>query len=222
MNDDLKQVIYDYLLLNCASPIRWFSEREIAEALQIKRSAVRETLIFMEGEGIVSKVPQRGYRCIDYSQDDMRALQLLRFTLEHSAVMKALTAAQSKDIEQLIEIKKEMDQAFDAEDINTYMLSDMKFHAALIDASHDHLMKKIFSTMKLALYASGKNKVISSDAMHRTHQAHQQIFDAFIARNFSALEQALCDHIGGGNSGSVAAIERLTTLANAAAVSCKS
>lgn len=214
MIEDIKSIVYDYLLMNCTYPIRWFSEREIADALQIKRSAVRETLIFMDGEGIVSKVPQRGYRCIDYSQDDMRALQLLRFTLEHSAVMKALTAAQSEDLEQLIEIKKEMDQAFDADDINAYMLSDMKFHTALIDASHDHLMKKIFSTMKLALYAPGKSKVISSEIMHKTHQDHQQIFDAFIARNFSALEQALCDHIGGGNSGSAAAIERLTRLAN--------
>jgi len=94
MVEDLKSAVYDYLLVNCVQPIRWFSEREIAEYLQVTRSSVREVLLFMEGEGVVSRVPQRGYRCVDYSSGDRRALDLVRFTLEHAAVMKALTAAQ--------------------------------------------------------------------------------------------------------------------------------
>lgn len=212
MADNLKSAVYKYLLMNCCNPIRWFSEREIADELQVKRSAVREILLFLEGEGIVSKVPQRGYRCVDYSSDDARALHLLRFALEHSAVMKALTAAQAEDLDAINSIKQELDLAFEEKDAGAYMIADMQFHTALIEASHDLMMIKLFSTMKLALYSKGRNNAVSGDLRQRMHSAHNRLYEAFIARDFSAVEEALCDHLGGGNINCSSAMERLLVL----------
>ena len=212
MADNLKNAVYDYLLENCVNPIRWFSEREIADELQVKRSAVREILLFLEGEGVVSKIPQRGYRCIDYSNDDTRALHLLRFALEHSAVMKALTAAQAEDLDAIDRIKQELDRAFEQKDAGAYTIADMQFHTALIKASHDLMMIKLFATMKLALYAKGRNNSVSGELQQRTHRAHNRLYEAFMARDFSAVEEALCDHLGGGNMNSSSAMERLLAL----------
>lgn len=202
MAEDLKSAVYDYLLVNCVNPLRWFSEREIAEALQVTRSSVREVLLFMEGEGVVSKVPQRGYRCVDYSNGDVRAMELLRFVLEHAAVMKAMTAARTADLEMLKNIIRKMDQAFEERNEEEYMLADMKFHTVLIEASHDALMIKLFSVMKLALYGRTRRATLTSESMKRTHIIHHKLYDAFIARDFPEVEKMVCEHIGGVANGS--------------------
>jgi len=217
MVEDLKSAVYDYLLVNCVQPIRWFSEREIAEYLQVTRSSVREVLLFMEGEGVVSRVPQRGYRCVDYSSGDRRALDLVRFTLEHAAVMKALTAAQPDDLEQLSNIMQKMTVAFEERNYEEYMLADMKFHTALIEASHDTLMIKLFAVMKLALYSRTSPRTMVSEPMRKTNEIHRKLYEAFIARDFSAVEQYICEHIGGvanGSNISLSAISRLMQLAS--------
>ena len=214
MAEDLRSTIQEYLLENCTAPLRWFSEREIADALQVKRSAVREVLLFMEGEGAVCKVPKRGYRCVDYSGGDIRAQAMVRFALEHAAVMKALTAADDTDLRTLNSIMREMETAFAEENISKYRLADMKFHTVLIEASHDRLLIKLFAVMKLALYGRDHFANIAGESMKRTHEAHRQLYDAFAARDFAAVEKALSKHIGGGFIGHAQAMARLLQLAN--------
>ena len=214
MAEELKDAIHEYLLENCTAPPRWFSEREIADALQVKRSAVREVLLFMEGAGAVRKIPKRGYCCVDYSGGDIRAQAMVRFALEHAAVMKALTAADDKDLQMLNGIMQKMEEAFAEGSISKYRLADMNFHTVLIEASHDLLLIKLFSVMKLALYGREHLADISGESMKKTHDAHRQLYDAFTARDFTAVEKALSEHVGGGFIGHAQAMARLLQLAN--------
>ena len=68
-------------------------EQEIADALGISRTPVREALIRLEKEGLVEVLPRRGMRVLPLSPTDMREIYELLYSLEPTAA--ARMAAQS-------------------------------------------------------------------------------------------------------------------------------
>ena len=108
-------------------------EQELAEALDMSRTPVREALIRLAKEGMVEVRPRHGMRVLPVSADDMREIYQILTSLEATAA--ELAAARGLSEAELANLRgavAEMDAALAADDLRAWAGADERFHLLLV------------------------------------------------------------------------------------------
>jgi len=109
-------------------------EQEVAQALGMSRTPVREALIRLQNEGLVEVIPRHGMRVLPVSPTDMREIYQILTALEcMAAELLASRKPTDKDLKPLVDATKAMDKALKAEDLDAWAAADERFHAHLVD-----------------------------------------------------------------------------------------
>jgi len=108
-------------------------EEDLARALGMSRTPLREALVQLQTEGLVAIVPRRGIRVVPLTVADMREVHDLMTWLESQAAY-ALAARPDRDAEvkELRHINAGMRRALAAGDIAAWAQANDRFHARLI------------------------------------------------------------------------------------------
>ena len=115
-------------------------EAEIAHQLDVSRGPVREALVLLRQEGLVSTELHRGASVVKLSVSDLLELTTLRTTLETFAIERAATHATADDLAQLESVIREMEAAVAANDEHRLTQLDIRFHDGIYQAAkHDRL-----------------------------------------------------------------------------------
>ncbi len=191
--DDIRKNVQEHIYSQLSKPDVILSEREIAQKFDLKRGNVREILLSMEGEGILERLPQRGYRCINYQDTDQQAIWTIRYAIEHEAVRRAIEVADREDLVRLALLIEEMEQYLKEHDYNKFAMVDMEFHTALVAASRDNFLIRIFAFMSATVFRLNRNDEIkATEAL----KSHREIYEHFKNRDWPETEKALRFHLG--------------------------
>lgn len=172
------------------------SEREIAEQFAIKRNHARELLLELVGEGVVERRPRSGYRYVDYQDTGADTVMLLRFIVEQEAAAIAMHHADREDEVRLTLACEALKKAAQAKDLPAFAAADREFHAALVRASRDNMLIRIFDFLLSTLFRREKLMLGFSDLHTATQLAHEGILRAFLARDRQDLQERLKQHLG--------------------------
>ena len=142
--------IREYIYTEAGGEGQFLSEREIAQKFDLKRGAVREILLSLEGEGVLERIPQKGYRYVRCDDSDPRSVEAVRYVVEREAVRKALTARTREDLVRLALILEDLDRFAAAKELEGFSRTDLEFHEQLVAASHDNMLIKMFSFLHSA------------------------------------------------------------------------
>lgn len=185
--------IREYVGTMSGNSQQYVSERGIAEKFFLNRSNSRKLLMGLEGEGLLQCVPQKGYRFIDYSNTSNRTLYTVRRTIESEAVRLAAEQAIREDILRMMLILDEAAAVVTKKDYRKFPRLDDDFHRALVNASHDNMLIKIFSFIFIPIF---RNEPWPEGSLVKAHEEHKAILDA--VRNHDPAEsvKALLWHIG--------------------------
>lgn len=123
------------------------TEQEIAEALGMSRTPVREALVRLANEGLVEVRPRHGMRVLPVSGEDMREIYEILTGLEtvaaESVARKGLTDAQAARLEQAV---ADMDQSLAREDLRAWAEADERFHMLLVDFCGNRRLRSLVGT----------------------------------------------------------------------------
>jgi DNA-binding GntR family transcriptional regulator len=109
-------------------------EQEVALALGMSRTPVREALMRLQNEGLVELIPRHGMRVLPVSPNDMREIYQVLTALEcMAAELLAARQPSDKDLKPLVDATKAMDKALKAGDLDAWAAADERFHAHLVD-----------------------------------------------------------------------------------------
>jgi DNA-binding GntR family transcriptional regulator len=122
-------------------------EMEVALALGMSRTPVREALVRLQAEGLVEVVPRHGMRVLPVSPTDMREIYEVLTALE---CMAAETLARRRpseaELKPLVDATAAMDHALAASDLDAWARADEQFHALLIElAGNKHLQATVMN-----------------------------------------------------------------------------
>jgi DNA-binding GntR family transcriptional regulator len=113
-------------------------ETQIADALEVSRTPVREALVRLAAEGFVELIRNRGAFVVRWSEEDLEEIFGLRVLLEGYGLRIAATKITPREIEELEELAERMDRTLAAQgpryaeectDLNT------SFHGMLVGAA---------------------------------------------------------------------------------------
>ena len=132
--DDAYEQIRRRILDNIWPPGHRALEQEVALALGMSRTPVRESLMRLQNEGLVEVIPRHGMRVLPVSPSDMGEIYQILTALEClAAELLALRKPTAKELEPLVAATRAMDTALKAEDLDAWAEADERFHAHLLE-----------------------------------------------------------------------------------------
>ena len=132
--DDAYQQIRLRILENLWPPGHRALEQEVALALGMSRTPIREALMRLQNEGLVEVIPRHGMRVLPVSPNDMNEIYQILTALEcMAAELLAQRKPTAKELEPLVTATQAMDKALKADDLDAWAAADERFHAHLLD-----------------------------------------------------------------------------------------
>jgi len=168
-------------------------EPELAGLLGVSRTPVREALMRLAQEGLVELLPGRGARVRVLSPDEVAEVYEVRAALEAEAARLAALRASPAAKTALAEAEAELHR-IPPEDVAAQTAADARFHAALVAASGNRELERLFHQLdaKLALarrFSSDENQSPKTLAEHRA------ILEAILASDPDRAAAAARAHI---------------------------
>lgn len=155
------------------------TEPEVAERLGMSRTPVREALIRLQADGLVSLIPRRGMRVLPISAADMNEIYEILTAIEpHAAAALALQCLDEEALEPLVRATDEMEQALEVPDLNAWAEADDRFHRALLDLHGNVRLSAIAGALFDQAHRARMITLRLRDMPYRSTQDHRQILQA--------------------------------------------
>jgi DNA-binding GntR family transcriptional regulator len=167
-------------------------ETELAERLGMSRTPVREAIRQLETDGIVTHLPRQGatIRTLDYAE--VMELYEMRAVLEGTAARLAARAASEIEIEELLEMNRQMAEIGNVPEA---FVLNRQFHAALLDAAKNRFLARSIHALQRALMILGPTTLTEPDRAERAVEEHGHVLDAIRTRDGTQAEAAMRAHI---------------------------
>nr|WP_250811121.1 GntR family transcriptional regulator [Neorhizobium tomejilense] len=175
-------------------------ENQLAVAIGVSRTPIREALNRLNAEGLVVLERYRRGIVADFSLDDAVEIFRLRAILEGHATSRAATRISEADLQRLQELERLMETQFDElgwnEHLEGFDKLNGEFHAVIAAAAESPRLEKILAS-SLELPASIFNRYSEPVEVRtrRTHAQHREILAALKARNPEWAQAAMNAHL---------------------------
>ena len=167
-------------------------EVDLAKAIGLSRTPIREALARLEAEGLIVHDPIRGILVADLDYGMTTELYFMREVLEGTAAR--LAAQHASEVE--ISILEDLCQQYEtAKDQATLALRNRQFHDTLYRCSHNRYLIKSLTMLHDTLMLLGSSTLNDPDRAKKTVAEHRAVVNAIRERNPAKAEELMCEHI---------------------------
>ena len=190
-------IVRSAIIVGEFAPGSLHSVQEIAEKLKISRTPVREALLKLEEQGMVSFERNRGARILETTVHDLEEIFSLRVLLEVPSTYRAAKRATPADIKKLRQTLDDVENAYrtTSTNVRAHLEPDARFHRAIALISGSRrlagILDNLFDQQMIANGTSGG----FTRGMAEISQDHQRIFDAIAAHDPEGAAVAMRDHL---------------------------
>lgn len=185
----------DVLVAGRLEPGRRLSENELAEALGVSRTPVREALVRLGDDRLVEIVPQLGTFVSKISIGAVADAQFVREALECAAIRLTAERATDADLLELRAIVAQQEEAHAAGDFDRFFVTDDAFHAKLCAASGHEIAWSLAQRADGHLVRVRRLSLPVPEYMGEMIQEHRAVVDAVAAHDPDRAEAELRHHL---------------------------
>jgi DNA-binding FadR family transcriptional regulator len=182
------------------------AERQLATALNVSRSTVREGLRMLEADKMISRrlgsgsyVRFRAETTGDEVAEITNPLELIdvRLAVEPEMTRLATLNATAKDFEALEAALLRLESSGD--DANDFTKWDRRFHQLLAEASHNPLMASIYRHINHvrghAQWSAMKDKILIPERIAEYNRQHRELYLALSLRDGEQAVRIINEHL---------------------------
>jgi DNA-binding GntR family transcriptional regulator len=173
-------------------------EVELAEALGVSRTPVREALRRLGSEGLIETLPNKGARVRTWSEGELDDIFDLRALLEGHAAGLAATRASSSQLASMADIVVRMDSATSqggAPDYDLIAGLNDAFHSAVVTASGNSLLPQLAQSLVHIPVVVRTFRRYSPGRLRQSMRQHREVLDALTSRDPAWAEAIMRAHI---------------------------
>jgi len=150
VTDDLRDAIISHDL----EPGRRIAEDELALQMGVSRGPIREALMRLDREGLVTIERHKGARVASWNDTDIQEIYSMRSALEVLAIEWACKNATSVDIKVMEEILDAYNKLTDKQRTPREVSRlDLEFHTALFASAHHDRLFKTWEVLRSQIHA---------------------------------------------------------------------
>ena len=177
------------------------SEGDVATALGMSRTPVREAFLRLEAEGLLRLYPQRGALVVPVSPDEVRSVMEARLVLEQFAAGKVIgrgATACAAVFERLsVELARQRDAAA-ATDWRAFVEADRAFHAITLQESGNAILSGFYASLRdRQMRMIGESALRDPDRVATILKEHRDIAEALRDGDIPRAVRAVQTHLAG-------------------------
>lgn len=189
----LKRAIAETDIYRSREHIR-LDEKELAEALGVSRTPVREAMTLLEQEGFLRTVPRRGVYILRKTKKEIVDMIYMWAALESMAARLATLRASDEDIAGLRHIFDNFTEATPTDHIEEYSEANIAFHQSLVELSQSPVLVETIKNIFMHVRAIRRMTIAQSDRASRSITDHMSIIEALEQRDTERVEQLVRQH----------------------------
>lgn len=175
------------------------SEGDIASALGMSRTPVREAFLRMEAEGLLRLYPQRGALVVPVSPDEVRSVIEARLVLELYAARKVIGRGPDVCAAVFERLSAELQRQRDtvaASQWREFLEADRAFHAITLDESGNAILSGFYSSLRdRQMRMTGESALRQQDRVATILREHLAIAEALRDGDLPRAQQAVQTHL---------------------------
>lgn len=187
--------IRELILLETLAPDATITERDMAEALGVSRTPLREALRILASEGLIEIAANRKPRVANPPLGAIVELLQIQGALEGLAGEIACSRASDAELNYIKKLHSEMSAISETSKALDFFRLDMEFHKSIVLASNNASLIELHSTYNNRLYRA---RFISSRrplGRPNTLSQHEEIVKSLMDRDPVAVRLALRNHL---------------------------
>ena len=190
----LKRAIMDMDIYGSSEPLK-LDERRLAENLGVSRTPVREALLRLEQEGLVSMVPRRGAFVVKKTKAEILDVIYVWAGIEGMAARLATIRASDDEIASLRNLVESVSDSSQVRgSIDEYSEANIRFHQAIVSLSKCSLLSETAEGLFVHMRAIRARTIKDRGRARSSMSDHTRIIEAIESRNAGKAEQLVRDH----------------------------
>ncbi|MFC8778619.1 GntR family transcriptional regulator [Streptomyces nigra] len=171
------------------------TEGELADAVGVSRTPVREALLRLEAEGLLKLYPKKGALVLPVSAQEIKDVVETRMLVEEHATRKAVPAPPGL-LERLEELLERQKAQAAAGDLAGAAVTDRCFHAEIVRSGGNEILSRLYDQLRDRQLRMGAAVMHSHpDRIAKTLGEHEEILTALRSGDAQAAVQLVHRHI---------------------------
>lgn len=175
-------------------------EEELAEAVGVSRTPVREALRRLDAEGLVEFIPNRGAHVASWSQHDLEEIFGLRALLEGYAARLAAAKIDAAELQELDVLAGQMEGIVRRGVEGRYeqmALLNSRFHRLVVEAARNKRLAALVGSVVQLPLQQRTLREYSERRLDRSMSQHRELIDALAAGDTRWAEAVMQAHVLG-------------------------
>jgi DNA-binding GntR family transcriptional regulator len=167
----------------------------IAEQLDISVTPVREALHRMERDGLILKLPYRGWFVREFTEQEVRELYEMRAALESFSVGRACDRITAEELAWLRDHQTVGEAALRAGNMEAYRIYNRDLHAAITEAARNTYLSSAMGQLTLQSQMLMAKTIRLVGRPSRAIEEHREVIDLIAARKRAEAQALIERHI---------------------------
>ncbi|GAA5609958.1 GntR family transcriptional regulator [Streptomyces platensis] len=171
------------------------TEGELADAVGVSRTPVREALLRLEVEGLIKLYPKKGALVLPVSAQEIADVVETRLLVEKHAAAKAVPASEAL-VGELTELLETMREQAASGDLAAVSVTDRAFHAAIVRSAGNQILDRLYEQLRDRQLRMGVAVMHAHpDRIAKNITEHAEILEALRAGDADAATEVVQRHV---------------------------
>ena len=168
---------------------------QISKLTKFSATPIREALLKLEQDGIVSRLPSGHFIVRRFSKEEIENILDLRILLETFAMDKAIKFVQPEDIKWLVENVKKSEKCVLRGEIGEASELNTVFHHYLYDLSNNPMLVDVLQSLSDKIWMNRSTAIWAPGKAENAIQHHKKMIEALRKQNVGELKKIVKKHI---------------------------
>ena len=177
------------------APGEVFAEATLAKKMEISRTPVREALLELASNGLVTYLPRKGVVVNKFSEEDAQEIFQVRMAVEFFCVEQVTKSHAELDLQSLREAFERQSKALAKNDMRRFITGDRDFHTGFAELLNNHRLCQILDNVRDQIQIMSLGALGNPGRVHEVMEEHRRILAGVESGDVKAAREAIADHL---------------------------
>lgn len=173
----------------------WLQEKELAEALGVSRSPVREALRQLVSDGLVIEVPNKGVFVKEFTLRDIDEIFDMRVILESYGIQKSRKNLTTVRRQKLFELLELLEKSCASGDMKRYVQADEELHIRIVELGGNSLVESTYDRVRSMNQQFRVLSLSSHQRFDESMEEHRRLIHALAVGDVATAEETMRVHL---------------------------
>lgn len=191
----MTEVLREAMVAGELEPGRIYSAPALAERLGVSATPVREAMMELTQEGLVETLRHRGYRVVEFGDEELDEILELRALIEVPTVARVAGRATGEQVAALRPLADRLEETAAAGELQAFIAADMAFHLQLLGIAGNRRLVEEVRRLRGMARLSALHHLYEEGALSATAREHHALLDLVAAGDAEGAEGLMRQHL---------------------------